>query len=202
MLTYPGMPGPRLSTWVSREQSAERMGGASSFEILSVDLVANTGTYLDAPRHYWADGPDVAGLALERLVDVPVALVDARGDGPVPPELLAEVPRGSAVLVWTGWDRHWGSETYGTGGPHLPAASVEAVLARDPALVGIDALNIDSIADPTRPAHSGLLRAGVPIVEHLTGLVALAGRSARLTVLPPPFTEMGTFPVRAVAVLD
>ena len=203
MTTYPGLPAPTLRTHVSREESAARLDGVS-FEILGVDMVANTGTYLDAPRHYWADGVDIAGLPLEQIVDVPVVLVQAPGDGPVSAEVLAAAGSlaGCAVLVHTGWSRHWGTETYGSGGPHLSAGAVDLLVEAGAALVGIDALNIDALDDSRRPAHAGLLRAGIPIVEHLTNLDALVGAgSARLTVLPPPFTEMGTFPVRAVAVV-
>ncbi|RKS77826.1 kynurenine formamidase [Motilibacter peucedani] len=203
MQTYPGLPGPQLRTHVSREQSARRLTGGLSFEILGLDMVANTGTYLDAPRHYWADGADVAGLELERLVDVPVTLLVAEGDGAVGAGLVEAAGdlAGRAVLVCTGWSRHWGTDAYASGGPHLSAAAVDALVERSPALVGIDALNIDAVDDPARPAHARLLRAGIPIVEHLTGLEALVGADARLTVLPPPFAELGTFPVRAVAVV-
>lgn len=201
MQTYPGLPGPQLRTHVSREDSAARLDEGISFEILAVDLVANTGTYLDAPRHYWGDGADIAGLPLEQLVDLPVVLVDAPGDGPVGADRFPRDVRGCAVLVNTGWSRHWGTDAYVTGGPHLTADAVRLLVDGGAALVGIDALNIDALADTSRPAHAGLLRAGIPIVEHLTGLEGLVGKRARLTVLPPPFTELGTFPVRAVAVV-
>nr|WP_269205230.1 cyclase family protein [Motilibacter aurantiacus] len=207
MVTYPGLDAPVVRTVVDRQDSARRLAPGVSFEILGVDLVANTGTYLDAPRHFHAAGADIASLPLERLVDVPVTLVDVRGDGPVDAARLAHVTweRGRAILLWTGWSRHWGSPAYVTGGPFVTADAVQVLLAAEPALVGIDALNIDSPADPARPAHCGLLHAGVPIVEHLTGLDELhratggeAGR-ARLTALPAPFAQLGTFPVRAVA---
>nr|WP_269204578.1 cyclase family protein [Motilibacter deserti] len=207
MVTYPGIAAPVLRTVVDRHESAARLAAGVSFEILAVDMVANTGTYLDAPRHYDADGADIASLPLERLVDVPVTLVDVRGDGPVDAERLASVAwaRGNAVLLWTGWSRHWGTPAYAAGGPFVAADAVEVLLAAEPALVGIDALNIDRPTDPSRPAHHRLLHAGVPIVEHLTALDelhALTGGEpgrARFTALPAPFLQLGTFPVRAVA---
>jgi kynurenine formamidase len=205
MTTYPGLPGPRLRTHISRSESGARLATGVSFHIGAVDLVANTGTYLDAPFHFHADGPDVAGLALERLVDVPAVVVRALGLDAVGAEALPPAERlaGHAVLVHTGHARHWGSERYlGPTAPHLSAAAVDALVAAGPALVGIDSLNIDDVADLARPAHHGLLGAGIPILEHLTGLDELPdGGPVRLTALPAPVRGMGTFPVRAVAVV-
>src|SRR4051812_10811094 len=214
-VTYPGLPAPTITTFISREESAQRLASGASFHIGRLDMVANTGTYLDAPFHFYGDGVDVAGLPLNRLVDVPVVVIDARapdGDdiaaaggaavGAAAVEAAGDDLTGAAVLVLTGWSRHWGTPEYLTGGPHLAADAVAALVAREPALVGIDALNIDAIADTSRPAHRGLLGAGIPILEHLTNLDSLPARGARLFAVPPPFVGMGTFPVRAVAAID
>ncbi len=203
MTTYPGLPAPVVSTYISRAESAQRLTGGVSFHIGQVELVANTGTYLDAPYHFHADGPDVAALPLERLVDVPIALVNAVRAARVDAQLLGDPGRlwGRAVLVHTGWSRHWGTDEYGVDAPYLTADAVRALIHANVALVGIDSVNIDNIADTSRPAHHGLLGAGIPIVEHLTALDRLPAEGARLTVLPAPVVGMGTFPVRAVATL-
>lgn len=204
MTTYPGLPGPRIETYVSREESAARLAPGVSFHIARISMVANTGTYVDAPFHFHDSGPDIAALALERLVDVPAVVVDATDRHAVDADAFARLGdlAGHAVLVRTGWSQHWGSEAYFGDNPHLTADAVDLLVEEGPALVGIDSLNIDAVGDLARPAHHGLLGAGVPVVEHLTGLDALPHRGARLTVLPAPVVGMGTMPVRAVAVVD
>jgi arylformamidase len=202
MITYPGIPGPALSTFVSREESARRLTGGVSFDLQRLDLVATTGTYLDAPFHFHAEGADVAGLPLERIVDVPIVVVRAPGRTRIEASLLGDPGPlwGSAVLVHTGWARRWGTEAYFTGSPFLTAGAARALVEANVALVGIDALNVDDVEDPSRPAHQDLLGAGIPVLEHLTNLDALPAIGARLTALPAPVRGMGSFPVRAVAV--
>jgi len=203
MITYPGLPGPVVSTYVSREESAARLGSGVSFHIGRLELVGNTGTYLDAPYHFHAAGADLADLPVERLVDLPVVVVRAVGWPAVGPELLGDPAglAGAAVLVHTGWSRHWGSEAYLSGSPFLTAASARVLVAAGIALLGIDALNVDDTADLSRPVHHTVLGAGIPLLEHLTGLDRLPDRGARLTALPPPVRGMASLPVRAVAVL-
>ncbi|MCO1579990.1 cyclase family protein [Crossiella sp. SN42] len=199
--TYPGMAAPRISTEVSYAETAARMAPGVSFRIDRLELVGNTGTYLDTPAHFHPDGYDLAGLPLTRVVDVPAVVLDATGG--IGPDLLRDAGDLSdcAVLIHTGWSRHWGSEDYFVGHPFLTADLVAGLIAADPALVGIDSLNIDDNTDPARPAHHGLLGAGIPIIEHLTGLAALPPRGARFTALPAPVAGMATLPVRAVAVI-
>lgn len=199
MITYPGLPGPVVGTHRERTEISPGV----SFHIGRIELVANTGTYVDAPFHYHADGPDVAGLALERLVDVPAVRIPAYGLDAIGPEVLGEPDRlwGKAVLVHTGWSRHWGTDHYGTGGPHLTAGAARLLVDANVALLGVDALNVDDIGDPVRPVHDTLLRNGIPILEHLTNLAALPDDGFRLTALPAPVRGLGSFPVRAVAVL-
>jgi arylformamidase len=199
MITYPGLPGPVVSTHRERTEISPGV----SFHIGRIDLVANTGTYVDAPFHYHADGADLATLPLERLVDVPAVLVPAYGRPVLDAEVFGEPDRlwGKAVLVHTGWSRHWGTEQYGTGSPYLTADAARLLVEANIALLGVDALNVDDVGDPTRPVHDSLLRNGIPILEHLTNLAALPADGFRLTALPAPVRGLGSFPVRAVAVL-
>jgi len=199
---YPGLPPPELRTVVTREETAGRLAPGVSFEIEALTLVGNTGTYMDSPFHYHADLADVAGLPLERIVDVPVLVVRAEGATSIGRERLGDLDRlsGRAVLIHTGWSSRWGTPGYSAPEcPHLAADSVAALVEAGVAVVGIDSLNIDSPADPERPAHQSLLRAGIPIIEHMTNLDQLPD-GARLTALPAPVSGMASFPVRAVAV--
>ncbi|HEX2312925.1 MAG TPA: cyclase family protein [Thermomonospora sp.] len=204
MVTYPGLPGPRISDHVTRTETAERFGPHAAFQIGEITMISNTGTYLDTPFHWYADGTDLSGIPLERVADLP-GLVVRPGPGRRgldAGDLAGLEVAGRAVLVHTGWDRHFGTEAYGAPDhPHLTAAAVEALIAGGAALVGIDSVNIDDMADRRRPAHTGLLAAGIPIVEHLTGLDRLPADGFRFTAVPPPIAGMGTFPVRAYAVV-
>jgi kynurenine formamidase/predicted pyridoxine 5'-phosphate oxidase superfamily flavin-nucleotide-binding protein len=205
MLTYPGLPGPRISDHLSREQSHERYPAGTEFQIGAIAMVANTGTYMDTPFHRYRDGADLASIDLSRLVDVAGAVVDVTGSGDrgVGPDALAGLDvTGRAVLIRTGWDRHWGTSFYGDAShPFLTADAVAWLVERSPALVGIDSVNIDDMADMTRPAHTGLLAAQIPIVEHLCGLERLPGSGFRFHAAPVPVVGMGSFPVCAYAVL-
>ncbi len=205
MATYPGIAGPQLQITISRTASAALLRTGVSFEIESLTLVGNTGTYLDAPYHFHADGADLAQLPLERLVNVPIAVVRAFGRPFVTAHDLGDPAElwGRAVLVHTGWARYWGSPRYlDLDCPHLTADAVTALVDANVALVGIDSLNIDDPGDPRRPAHHGLLAAGIPIVEHLTNLELIPDAEARLIALPAPVRAMASFPIRAVAVHD
>jgi arylformamidase len=176
-----------------------------SFEIDSVTLVGNTGTYLDAPFHFHAERADIARLPLERLVNVPIVMVRAVGAPAVTAPDLGDPGRlwGRAVLVHTGWARHWGTPRYlDLDGPHLTVDAVDALVRANPALVGIDSLNVDDPTDPHRPAHHRLLAADIPIIEHLTNLDSVPEVGARLIALPAPIRGMASFPVRPVAVHD
>jgi kynurenine formamidase len=211
MITHPGLPGPEISDHLSRAESRGRYAAGTEFQIGRITMVANTGTYVDAPSHRFADGADLTGVPLSRLADVDAVVVRATGDdlpaiGSRPFERAAgpaaTALRDRAVLVHTGWDRHWGTDRYGTAGhPFLTAEAVAWLVAREPAVVGIDSVNIDDLADGTRPAHTGLLAAGIPIVEHLCGLDQVPGSGFRFHAAPVAVAGMGTFPVRAYAVL-
>lgn len=205
MQTYPGIAGPDLNTVVDRAESARRLADGVSFAIGAVTLVGNTGTYLDAPFHFHADGADIAQVPLERLVEVPIIVVRT-GEEPreIGPDALGDPSRlwGKAVLFHTGWSRHWATPRYlEFDNPFLTRATVEQLVAANVALVGIDSLNIDDPRDLARPAHDRLLRADVPILEHLTNLRDLPDDGARLIALPAPVRGMTSFPVRAVAIV-
>jgi kynurenine formamidase len=204
MTTHPGIPPPSISTFLTHEASTARYAPGTTFEIGRIDLVANTGTYLDTPAHRFAGGQDLAGLALESVVDLDGVLVDCRGatERGIGPDAFRDVTvRGRAVLVATGWDEHWGAPEYLSDNPFLSGPAAEWLVDSGAALVGIDSLNIDSLADPHRPAHTAILGAGTPLVEHLTGLGALPSTGWRFFAVPPRIRGMATFPVRAFAIV-
>lgn len=205
MTTHPGIPGPTISTFLTYEASKERYAPGTTFEIGRIDLVANTGTYLDTPAHRFAGRPDLAGLALGQVVALEGLLVDCRDrdDRAIGPEAFDGLPiAGRAVLVATGWDAHWGTPAYLSDNPFLTESAARHLVDAGAGLVGIDSLNIDSLADPRRPAHTVILEAGVPLVEHLTGLDRLPSDGWRFFAVPPRIRGLATFPVRAFALLD
>ncbi|HEX4482075.1 MAG TPA: cyclase family protein, partial [Rudaea sp.] len=167
-----------------------------------IEMIANTGTYIDTPFHRYADGHDLTGLDLARISNVPAVVVRVTGQNERAIDWTNFVPvdcKNVAVLVNTGWDRHWGTEQYFDGHPYLTAAAADYLRDQGALLVGIDSLNIDDTSGGTRPVHSTLLGAGIPIVEHLTGLDALPMSGARFSAVPPKVRGLGTFPVRAHA---
>ncbi len=203
MVTYRGLPSPTISDWLSREASTARYASGTTFQIAKIELLANTGTYIDAPFHRYEDGRDVAGYALEAVADLPGVVVRAN----VGNQRAIDASRfkdhdvkGKAVLVHTGWDSHWRTDTY-SGGQH-PFVTKDAagyLVKAGARLVGIDSLNIDDDKDGSRPAHTILLGAGVAIVEHMTNLAALPDAGFRFFAVPPRVKGMGSFPVRAFA---
>jgi arylformamidase len=204
MTTYKGLPGPHICDFWTREASAANYDDGSSFQIGRIDMVANTGTYVDAPFHRYEDGPDLAELPLESLADLP-ALVVRR---PFENGLAVEVDAfnsldvgGRAVLVHTGWDCHWGSDAYLVDNPFLTAGAAAWLVENGAVLVGIDSHNIDDIRVRARPVHGILLRADIPICEHMTGLGSLPDEGFRFSAVPPKVRGMGSFPVRAYAVV-
>lgn len=203
MITYPGLPGPVISDFLGREASRGHYAEGTTFHIARIRMVANTGTYLDSPFHRFAHGKDVGSLPLERLADLPGVVIDGAGKGSaLDADLFAgQDLSGKAVLVRTGWDAHWRTPRYVEGHPHLTRAAAECLAGAAPALVGIDSLNIDDTSDGVRPAHTLLLSAGIPIVEHLCNLKELPASGFRFHCVPAPFLGLGSFPVRAYAVL-
>ncbi len=204
MVTYPGLPGPEISDHLTREASRAHYDAGTEFHIGRISMVANTGTYLDTPFHRLADGSDLAGVGLHSLADLEGLLVrvgDGSGRAIDRDSLLPHDVRGRAVLLHTGWDRHWGTPAYGVEAPFLTRAAARWLAEQKAALVGIDSLHIDDVGDGSRPAHTTLLAAGIPIVEHLCGLDQLPPRGFRFHAAPPRVRGMGTFPVRAYAVV-
>jgi kynurenine formamidase len=203
MVTYPGLPAPVITDHLGRQASRDRYAPGHEFQIGRIDMVANTGTYLDTPFHRYGDGHDLSGLDLAKVVDVPGLVIDAPGEGPIGPEVFEGLDlAGKALLIRTGWSIHFGTDRYGDPShPGLTATATEALVVADPTLVGIDSVNIDRTVDGERPAHSGLLGAGILIVEHLTGLDRLDGSDFTFTAAPPAIEGMGSFPVRAYATI-
>jgi arylformamidase len=202
MITYKGLPAPLICDHLSREQSQSIYAPGTEFQIGRIEMVSNTGTYLDTPFHRYADGIDLSGLALETICDLPgvvVRIAASESRAVDRPHFGAIEVRGRAVLVNTGWDRHWRTDQYFEGFPFLTEQA--AIYLRDAGamLVGIDSHNIDDTTTGTRPVHTTLLRAGIPIVEHMTNLGALPLRDFRFSAVPPKVSGMGTFPVRAHA---
>ena len=202
MVTYHGLPAPVICDYLSREASRERYAPGTEFQIGKVEMVANTGTYVDSPFHRYADGKDLAELPLSSLADLDclVARVDpGRGRTVDTLPFSAAQVRGKAVLVHTGWDRHWRTDRYHTGHPHLTERLAKWLRDSGAVLVGIDSFNIDSVDTGERPVHSTLLGAEIPICEHMTGLAALPERGSRFFAVPVKVKGLGTFPVRAFA---
>jgi kynurenine formamidase len=203
MVTLPGLPGPEITPFLTREASKATYAEGTTFDIGRISMIANTGTYVDAPYHRFADGYDLSGLPLERLANVPAVLVDVRGSGQrgMTAEALAPYDvEGRAVLLHTGDSARFATPEYVVDAHFLARDGAEWLVDHRAAVVGIDASNIDDMTDRTRPSHTLLLDAGIPIVEHLTGLDALSPRdSVRFTAVPPKVEGMGTFPVRAFA---
>jgi kynurenine formamidase len=202
MVTYRGLPAPAICDYWSREASASLYDDGSTFQIGRIDMVANTGTYLDAPFHRYADGADLAGLELAGLASLPGLVVRkpfARGLAVEAEDFAGLDVRGKAVLVHTGWDAHWRTEAYFERHPYLTQAAAELLVDGGAALVGIDSYNIDDTAARARPVHTVLLGAGIPICEHMTNLGALPDSGFRFSAVPPKIAGMGTFPVRAFA---
>ena len=202
--TYRGLPAPVICDFLSREASRAKYAPGTEFHIGRIDMVANTGTYVDSPFHRFADGRDLSELPLEHLADLDTVVVRHRGPGrAVGPEAFDGVElKGRAVLVHTGWDRHWTTDAYFEGHPYLTGAAAEALVESGAVLVGIDSLNIDDTADPRRPVHTTLLANDIPIAEHLCGLAAVPVRGARFFAVPVKVKAFGTFPVRAFAKVE
>jgi arylformamidase len=205
MITYPGLPAPTITPFLTRADSRAKYAAGTEFAMDCINLIGNTGTYLDSPYHRYDGGTDLAGLGLASFADLPAVVIrvtdsdqrgiDATALAAVDPAAIA----GAAVLLHTGGDARFGTPEYAIDAGYLTRDGADWLVAHKAALVGIDSVNIDDIPDTTRPAHSRLLAAGVLIVEHLTGLDQLPPSGARFTATPPRVADFGTFPVRAFA---
>lgn len=204
MITYKGLPAPIICDFLSREESRKNYAEGTEFNIGKIEMVANTGTYVDSPFHRFADGIDLAELPLDSLADLEGLVVRPQGDGRA---ILAAVFHGfslsgKAVLIHTGWARHWRTDQYFEGHPFLTREAAQFLADSGAAFVGIDTYNIDDITDGTRPAHTILLGNRIPICEHMCGLENLPDSGFRFHAAPVKVRAFGTFPVRAYAVLD
>jgi arylformamidase len=201
MATYKGFPGPVICDWLSREASRTKYEPGTEFQIGKIEMIGNTGTYVDSPFHRYADGKDLSELPLESVANLDCVVVRVDTDTsaidsvPLSPKQIA----GRAVLFHTGWDRHWRSTAYFDGHPFLTERLAEFLARSRAALVGIDSHNIDDTRGRSRPAHSILLGSEIPICEHMCGLGALPDEGSRFYAVPVKVKAMGTFPVRAFA---
>ena len=199
MITYKGIPAPLICDFLSREASRKNYAPGTEFNIGKIDMVANTGTYLDSPFHRYADGDDLAALSLQQLADLDcvVARIDPgmRAIDRLP--FSARDVRGKAVLVHTTWSRHWRTDQYFENHPYLTGELAQWLVDAGATLVGIDSYNIDSVHTGERPVHSVLLRNNIPIVEHMTNLASVPESGGRFFAVPPKVKNFGTFPVRA-----
>ena len=204
MITYPELPGPKISDHLSREDSKPHYASNTTFQIGKIEMVANTGTYIDAPFHRYQEGQDLSQFDLAAVANLDGLVIHA------PPNFCKINPdvfngcdvTGKAVLIHTAWDRHWGTEAYFNDHPFLTRDSAEYLKSEGSALVGIDSLNIDDNSDGTRPAHTILLGGGIPIVEHMCHLDALPHNGFKFFAVPAPVKGMGSFPVRAFAIIE
>jgi arylformamidase len=205
MITYPGIPGPVIGDWLSREASRARYAPGTEFQMGRIELIANTGTYIDAPFHRYASGEDIAAFDLGAVADLEYVVVRCvdRTVRAIDSGAFDGVPvAGRAVLVHTGWASRWGTPAYFDGHPFLTAEAADRLVAEGAALVGIDSMNIDGTEGGERPVHSALLARAIPIVEHMRGLEQLPDAGARFFAVPPPIRGLGSFPVRAFAIVD
>lgn len=206
MITYKGLPAPVISDHLTREASQKVYEPGTEFHIGKIEMIANTGTYLDSPFHRYADGKDLAGLDLYSLANLDglvIRQVDPPERGISKGVLEGLELKGKAVLFHTGWDTRWRSDAYYNGNhPFLTEETAEHLAQAGAALVGIDSYNIDDTTAGTRPAHSTLLRHDIPIVEHLCGLGALPDQGFKFFAVPVKVKGMGTFPVRAFGIVS
>lgn len=203
MVTYKGLPAPVICDFLSREQSRQHYAPGTEFQIGKIELVANTGTYLDSPFHRYDHGKDLSELELSSLANLDGVVVTATGEQRrVDATAFRGIEvRAKAVLIHTGWDRHWRTDKYFEGHPFLTEGAAQLLADKGAALVGIDSYNIDDTADLTRPAHTILLGRNTPIVEHMRNLGQLPHAGFRFFAIPPKVKGMGTFPVRAFALV-
>jgi len=205
MPSYPGLPVPQFRTWFTHAESASRgsYGPGTTFQIAMYEIGGNTGTYVDAPFHRYPQGEDFVELALDKLANLAGVVVTVLRGGAIWPEVFQGLDvKGKAVLVRTDWSQRWGGADYFRSGPFLTADACRLLVESQAALVGIDCANIDDMGDLTRPAHTILLRAGIPIVEHLCALEQLLSGKFRFFAVPPAIKGGTSFPVRAFAICE
>lgn len=203
-VTYKGLPAPIVCDYLSREESRRLYAPGTEFQIAKIEMVANTGTYLDCPFHRYEEGKDLSEIDLEQFANLPavVVRVDYRQTRAIDASFFGDIAvKGKAVLVQTNWSELWGTDAYFENNPYLTEAAAMHLAESGAVLVGIDSHNIDNTQGNTRPAHTVLLGKGVLIVEHLCNLHQLPGDGFLFSAVPPKFKGVGTFPVRAFATI-
>lgn len=204
LVTYKGLPAPVLCDYLSREESRKHYAPGTEFQIGKIEMVANTGTYLDSPFHRYADGKDLSELPLASLANLEGVIIRVnmqQGRAIRASAFHDHDLKGKAVLVHTGWSKHWRTEKYFEGHPFLTEDAATHLRDSGAVLVGIDSLNIDDINDGRRPAHTILLGSEIPVVEHLTNLHQLPEQGFRFFAVPVKVKGFGTFPVRAFGIV-
>ena len=200
MITYKGLPAPIICDFLSREDSKSRYAEGTEFQIGKIEMVSNTGTYLDCPFHRYAHGKDLSQIQLEKLADLEGVLIDVEGIQAIDKKFFeGKNLAGKAVIVHTGWSKHWRTDAYFENNPFLTADAADYLVSQHITLVGIDSHNIDDTRSNTRPVHTILLKNEILITEHMTNLISLKGKNFRFSAVPPKFVGVGTFPVRAFA---
>ena len=202
MITYKGLPAPVISDHLTREESRTRYAPDTEFHIGKIEMVANTGTYLDTPFHRYARGKDLAALDLYSVANLDGIVVRC-SDTAITETSFSNIDvKGKAVLVHTGWDKHWRTDEYSNGNhPYLTEDAATHLAKNAAALVGIDSFNIDATKDGNRPVHTVLLGHDIPIVEHLCRLGDLPDSGFKFFAVPVKVREFGTFPVRAFGIV-
>jgi len=200
MITYRGLPAPLICDYLSREDSKKNYAQGTEFQIGKIEMVSNTGTYLDCPFHRYADGNDLSQIQLDSLAELNATLIDAENYQSIGKSFFeGKELAAKAVLVHTGWCKHWRTDTYFENHPFLTKEAADYLVEQKVKLVGIDSHNIDDTRTNTRPVHSALLKNEILIVEHMTNLQSLKGKKFIFNAVPPRFVGVGTFPVRAYA---
>ena len=205
LVTYKGLPAPIICDYLSREASREHYAPGTEFHIGKIEMVANTGTYIDSPFHRYADGNDLSQLPLTSLANLDAIVIHAPHNEmrAIDADIFAgHLLTDKAVLVHTGWSAHWNTERYFENNPFLTREAAEYLRDQKVRLVGIDSLNIDDIGDGGRPVHSILLGNDIPIVEHMTNLHQLPDSGFRFFAVPVKVEKFGTFPVRAFGLVE
>lgn len=202
MITYKGLPAPLICDYLTRERSRQLYAPGTEFHIGKIEMIANTGTYVDSPFHRYEHGKDLSQLPLSSLANLEAVVIHTTERAVDVGQLQGHDVRGKAVLVHTGWSQHWRTDQYFESNPYLTDAAATYLRNEGAIMVGIDSLNIDNTADLARPAHTILLDADIPIVEHLTKLDSLPDNNFRFFAVPVKIKAFGTFPVRAFGVID
>ena len=204
MMAYPGLPRPKIGAFLDHKESRSRYNDQAEFYLGKVDMVCNLGTYVDSPFHRYPGGADLSQIPLERVSGIPGIVLDAvvSSNRSITLDVIDSELRGKAVLIRTGWDKRWGTESYWEPGPYLSGESTDLMIRCKVFLVGVDFWNVDDTTDPSRPAHTRLLASEILIVEHLCNLSVLPRTGFKFYAVPLRIVGGASFPVRAFADIE